>query len=145
MENDNYILMLEGDSIDRELSKDYFAGRINLQFLQSSTEVLSFLNVRLNNHLSLPKLIILSLHSVPDTGLEVLEQVKKHDGLKHIPVIVLGENTQPGLIRSCYENGANTFINKPFTDAQTEIKIKSFLHYWLDVAELSQPGKVFYQ
>jgi CheY-like chemotaxis protein len=144
MENNSYILMLEGDPIDRELSKDYFAEKINLRFLQSSSEVLPFLIDQLSNHLSLPKLIILSLHSVPDTGLKVLEQVKTHDGLKHIPVIVLGENTQPGLIKACYENGANTFIKKPFTNAQTEIKIKSFLHYWLEVAELSLPGKVIY-
>jgi CheY-like chemotaxis protein len=145
MKKKEYILMLEGDLNDQEISNDYFREQnIRLEFLHTSREVLPFLLTRLQNNETLPRLILLSLHSVPDSGLEVLQQIKLHDAFRHIPVVVLGENTQPELIKSCYEHGANTFINKPFTNSQTEIKIKSFLHYWFDVAEPSTPQKIYY-
>jgi CheY-like chemotaxis protein len=145
MTRKGYILMLESDSHDRELTKEYFNERnIPFQFLLSSDEVMSFLNAKRNDFLPLPKLILLSMYSIPETGLNVLQEIKSHQDFRHIPVIVLGENTQPDLIKQCYFHGANTCINKPFTNELTDIKIKAFLNYWFDVAEFSESRKLHY-
>lgn len=145
MTRKGYILMLESDRQDRELSSTYFKERnIPLQFLQSSSEVLSFLNDKFNDYLPLPKLILLTMNSIPESGLHVLQQIKTNDSFRHIPVIVLGENTQADLIKQCYAYGANTFINKPFTNELTDIKIKAFIHYWFEVAEFSDHKKLHY-
>lgn len=143
MPKKDYILMLESDPADREISNDYFReGNIPVQFLISSNEVMTFLQSRQDDYLPLPRIILLSMRSIPETGLTVLKQVKQHADFKHIPVIVLGENTQSDLIKMCYANGANTFINKPFTNDLTDIKIKSFIQYWFDVAEFSDNKKL---
>lgn len=136
MENKGYILMLESDEHDRELSRNYFdTHSISFKFLNLSNEVLPFLKEKERAN-TLPALIILSMNSFPDNGLEVLTKVKAIDTLKHIPIIILGENTQHDLIKDCYAKGASTFINKPFTTQLTDISIRSFIHYWFEVAQL---------
>ena len=141
MENKGYILMLESDAHDRELSKNYFdAHAITVEFLKLSNEVLPFLK-GVSNADALPALLILSMNAFPDNGLEVLTKVKAVDSFKHIPIIMLGENTQPDLIKECYAKGACTFINKPFTTQLTDISIRSFIQYWFEVAQL--PGQQF--
>jgi CheY-like chemotaxis protein len=139
MEN-GYILMLEADAQDRELSSEYFnARKIPHQFLSYSNEVMTFLNRKLIDNETLPKVIILSLHSAPDTGLFVLQEVKYNEYFNHIPVVILGENTLPEMVKRCYSEGANTFINKPFSGEEEAKKINLFLDYWFGVAELSGP------
>jgi CheY-like chemotaxis protein len=134
-----YILMLEADAQDRELSSEYFKSRnISCEFLSYSNEVMTFLNRKLIEMQPLPKVIIVSLHAVPDTGLFVLQEIKHNDFFNHIPVVVLGESTHPDMIKRCYAEGANTFINKPFTSEETAKKINVFLDYWSEVAELSK-------
>ncbi|MGZ3900923.1 MAG: response regulator [Bacteroidia bacterium] len=133
-----YILMLEADAQDKELSTEYFKAReIACEFLSYSNEVMTFLNRKLIENQPLPAVIIVSLHAVPDTGFFVLQEVKVNDYFNHIPVVVLGENTNSEMIKRCYAAGANTFINKPFTNEETSKKINLFLDYWMNVAELT--------
>lgn len=139
MADKGYILMLEKDEHDRELSNNYFeAMHIPAHFLRQSNQMLPFLNRLLMERAELPALILLSMNSVPDTGLEVLQQIKKERQFRHIPVIILGESTKPELIHRCYAEGVNTFINKPLSNALTDVTIKTFLLYWFEVAELNQ-------
>lgn len=137
MEN-GYILMLEPDAQDKELSGDYFKTRkIDCEFLSYSNEVMTFLNRKLIENKTLPKIIVVSLHSAPDTGFFVLQEVKHNDYFNHIPVVILGENTHPDMVKRCYAAGANSFINKPFSGEDTSRKINLFLDYWFGVAELA--------
>ena len=145
MANTGYILMLESDTHDVEMSSEYFnALQIPAKFLTQSNEVFAFLTEAFANNEILPAIILLSMHSAPDNGLEVLKQIKSDKRFKHIPVIVLGEYTQPELVQKCYHEGANTFINKPFTNQLTDMKITSFLNYWFEVAELAGDHKLQY-
>lgn len=128
--------MLEPDAGDREISSEYFTTRnIPHQFLSYSNEVMSFLSRKLIEKDALPKVIVLSLHAVPQNGFFVLQEIKDSDHFKHIPVVILGENTDKEMIKKCYEQGANTFVNKPFSNEETSAKINSFLDYWFGVAE----------
>jgi response regulator RpfG family c-di-GMP phosphodiesterase len=134
--NKDYILMLEQDAGDRKISSEYFKIRnIPYEFISYSNEVIAFLSRKLIDREPLPKVIILSLHSVPQNGCFVLQEVKDSDHFKHIPIVILGENTDNDMIKKCYEYGANTFVNKPFTHVDTDSKINSFLNYWFAVAE----------
>jgi CheY-like chemotaxis protein len=140
----NYLLMLEQDPIDRETrinNINSVSMGIDVEFLNSSNEVIPFLNQRMGLLSSLPQLIILSMNSLPDNGLVILKQLKSNLIYKHIPVVILGENTLPDLIKECYLNGVNSFINKPFTSDQTIKKIKTFIEYWFDVVELSESNQ----
>ncbi len=136
-----YILMLESDPHDRELTMEFFAKdkrNIHVDFLSYSYEVLPYLH----SAPSLPALILLRLNAVPDTGLLVLESLKRNEAFQHVPVIILSEGTTSKLITQCYASGANTVIDKPFTYEETNIKIQYFLQYWFDVAALPKVGQV---
>ncbi len=143
MLNKGYILMLEGDEHDRELSKNYFDTlQIPFEQLKFSNEIIPFLK---DKHTSgeLPALLLFALNSVPNNGLEVLKEVRRTEIFKHIPVIILGEHTQEELIKECYANGASTFINKPLGSALTDLSIKTFIQYWFEVAELPKTEKKY--
>lgn len=127
--------MLENDEHDRELSRNYFKSEmIPFEFLKLSQEVIPFLD-NCKAH-TLPAIILLSMNSFPENGYQVLKRIKSSPAYRHIPVIILGENTQPELIHQCYQDGASTFINKPLKHDLIDKTIKNFIHYWFKVAEL---------
>jgi CheY-like chemotaxis protein len=63
-----------------------------------------------------------------------LRRIKKTN--QNIPVVILSDSDLPQYRNECYANGANTFIKKPGTLAETKDKIGAFFKYWLDVAEV---------
>src|SRR5687767_3191694 len=122
------LLMLESDEHDRELSAAYFDERgISYRFVKYSHEVINYLNSKVHLREDVPGVILLSLHAVPDTGFKVLTELKSDERFKHIPVVILGENTIPEMVKQCYAGGANSFINKPFNNDETRFKINAFL------------------
>ncbi|MGZ3883563.1 MAG: response regulator [Bacteroidia bacterium] len=134
-----YMLMLESDENDRELSQHYFKDYgIDCRFLERSNEVIPFLDC--HNPYELPLIVLLSMKSVPDTGLDILKKIKSKPHFRHIPVVMLGENTQEAIIKQCYAEGAASCINKPFSDRLVDVKIRSFLQYWFEVSELANTG-----
>src|ERR1043165_25147 len=136
----NYILMLEHDAHDREVTQKYFQQlepNVQIKFLTYSHEVLPFLEAAA----LLPAVVLLRINAIPGTGVEVLEQIKRNETFRHLPVVVLGENTTPNWIRRCYAACANTVINKPSTIELTDLKIEAFIRYWFTVAELSDGSK----
>jgi CheY-like chemotaxis protein len=104
--NQPYILLLENDSHDRELTLEYFGKSevsIGIEFLTYSNEVIPYLK----DAETLPALILLRINAVPQTGLEVLKVIKANAGFRHIPVIILGENTQANLVNECMAAGCS--------------------------------------
>ncbi len=58
-------------------------------------------------------LLLLDLYMPVVSGMEVLEQLKKDDNLKKIPVVVLSISDDPEQIEHCYEIGCSKYIIKP--------------------------------
>jgi len=128
--------MLEADAASRELSSGHFNARnVPHEFLSYSNEVMTFLHRKLIDNEALPRVIILKLQAAPQNGFYVLQEVKDNDHFKHIPVVIMGENTPPDMVKRCYEYGANTVVNKQVEGEQTESRINAFLDYWFGVAE----------
>lgn len=60
-----------------------------------------------------PVVVLLDLKLPKVDGLEVLEQIKKHERLRHTPVVMLtSSREEQDLVRS-YQSGANAFVVKP--------------------------------
>jgi CheY-like chemotaxis protein len=83
-----------------------------------------------------PGVILLDLNLPGTDGREVLTEIKKIDGLKQIPVIVLTTSSDERDINACYEAGANSYIQKP-VDVDGFVKaIERLNGYWFEVVIL---------
>ena len=61
----------------------------------------------------IPSLILLDLKIPRRSGLEVLQWLRSHPGLKRIPVAVLTSSRHERDIDAAYEAGANSYLVKP--------------------------------
>lgn len=137
--NTPYILMLEDDSDDREVTAAFFAERnydIKLQFATEGQELMQHLQHCLTTNAPLPSLILLDKYIQVNSGIETLKAIKAHPSLQHIPTVMISGSSMPQDIDLCYKLGANSYIVKPAYNAETARKIGAFVNYWFEVAEL---------
>jgi CheY-like chemotaxis protein len=77
-----------------------------------------------------PVVVLLDLKMPKVDGLEVLRQVKRDPGLKHIPVVMLtSSREEQDLVRS-YEYGANAYVVKPVDFQQFIEAVKQLGAFW---------------
>ncbi len=78
-----------------------------------------------------PDLILLDLRLPKIDGLEVLKEIKAHQGLQRIPVVVLTSSEAERDLNSAYLNRANSYLVKPVDfDKFTEL-MDDLGFYWL--------------
>jgi CheY-like chemotaxis protein len=87
-----------------------------------------------------PGLILLDLNLPGTDGREVLTEIKREDGLKSIPVVVLTTSTDERDIEACYQAGANSYVSKPvdifkFVEAMQRLK-----DFWFEVVVFPRGG-----
>ncbi|MBU4304623.1 MAG: response regulator, partial [Candidatus Omnitrophica bacterium] len=77
-----------------------------------------------------PGLILLDINMPRLNGIEVLIRLKKDEALKHIPVIMLTVSKRDEDIVRSYDNGCNSFIQKPVDFNKFVDVIKELALYW---------------
>jgi len=83
-----------------------------------------------------PNILFLDLRLPEMDGFEVLEWLQQRPDLKkHLLVVVLTQFGDANQIRRAYAMGADSFLPKPFTLADSENLIRHFGGYWLHNAE----------
>lgn len=83
-----------------------------------------------------PGVILLDLNLPGTDGREVLQEIKRHEQLRHIPIIVLTTSTDERDVDACYQSGANSYIQKP-VDMDGFIRaIERLNGYWFEVVVL---------
>ncbi len=87
---------------------------------------------------SRPAIILLDLNLPGMDGRDVLRQIKTDANLKGIPVIILTTSNNPLDIQACYQEGANTYVQKPLDLEQFYYTISILYTYWFDITSL--PG-----
>jgi CheY-like chemotaxis protein len=128
----SYVLMLETDPDDRELTEATLAEMqfsVPVKFLSNIEELDLFTAEQT------PSVILIS-DSNRGLAVKLVKQLKADPELNHIPVVVLGERSINSYVKDCYRAGANTFITKPSSLESTRKNIKTFFTYWFEVAEL---------
>ncbi|MGA0559632.1 response regulator [Larkinella sp. VNQ87] len=58
-------------------------------------------------------LIILDVNMHRMSGIEVLQAIKSHPALKHIPTVMLSTSIEENLVQKAYSLGANGYLQKP--------------------------------
>lgn len=132
------ILLVEDNFDDaeltiRELKKHNMANQ--LVHVKDGEEALDFLFARgpyegRNSH-PYPKVVLLDIQMPKLNGLEVLEQLKKSNETRTIPVVMLTSSAENPDIQRCYDLGANSYIVKPVNFEGFAESIRSLGFYWL--------------
>lgn len=101
--------------------------------LREPDQMIDYLNGTLcNAPFPLPDLIILDLRMKTISGFELLSLIKKNPRTKNIPVIIYSNQCDINALRSCYKQGACSFINKSFDKEDSIKKIQQTISYWAD-------------
>jgi CheY-like chemotaxis protein len=74
-----------------------------------------------------PDLIFLDINMPLMNGPQFLKEIKKHEGLKNIPVIIYSTTSAPDAIAETKELGARDFVSKPESFSQLEQILKDIL------------------
>jgi CheY-like chemotaxis protein len=83
-----------------------------------------------------PGIILLDLNLPGTDGREVLVEIKAHEELRVIPVIVLTTSTDERDIELCYRYGANSYVTKPVDLEGFMQAIQRLRDYWFEVVIL---------
>ncbi len=83
-----------------------------------------------------PGIILLDLNLPGIDGRVVLKELKSNPRVKDIPIIVLTTSDDNKDIASCYELGANTYMQKPVKLEAFFQSIQKLKEYWFEIAIL---------
>jgi CheY-like chemotaxis protein len=105
--------------------------RYDLFWVKDGEEALDFL-FRRKNYAQAPRpnLILLDLRLPRKSGHEVLEEVKKDEKLRKIPVVVLTVSTDEEDMVRAYDSGAAGFLQKPVSPEEFERLLATVWEYW---------------
>jgi len=134
------ILLVEDNPGDIRLTREALKeGKIlnDLSVVGDGAEALAFLR-REGGYAQAakPDLILLDLNLPKRDGREVLEEIKRDDDLKKIPVVVLTTSAAEQDILEAYDLHANCYITKP-VDLGQFIKVVQLIEdFWLTIVKL---------
>ena len=108
-----------------------------LSVVRDGNEALHFLMTQSKLETNeLPDLILLDINLPKKNGHEVLQSVKNHPELKHIPIIILSTSTSELDILKAYQEHASCYIIKP-AEVEEFLQIMSkIVEFWSKIAQL---------
>lgn len=134
-ENPVKVLMVEDNQADIFLMKEHlkhFMFPLHLCVARDGEEALTSLRQSLCFTAKQdPDFILLDLNLPKMDGREVLAEIKRDPGLRHIPVLILTSSTNEQDRASAYENHAASYILKPNNLEHYPAVIKSIEEFWM--------------
>ena len=137
------ILLADDDPDDRQLTKDAFAEchLVNqVHFVEDGEQLMDYL-LRRGQYESmandpLPGLVLLDLNMPRKDGREALKEIKAHQDLRRIPIVVLTTSKAEEDILRTYDLGVNSYVTKPVTFQSLVDTVKVLGKYWFEIVEL---------
>lgn len=140
-----HVLLVEDNEGDILLTKEAFENSKvtnQLSVVKDGQEAIYFLTKEGNySEAGTPDFLLLDVNLPKRNGFEVLKFIKEHNGLKHIPVIMLSTSSSPKDINQSYQNYANCFITKPGNADKYFDLISRIEKFWVSVATLPTINK----
>lgn len=109
-------LSVEDNAADQWLIADMLQKskrKFNLSFVSDGEAAMRYLDESVTAKKPPPDFILLDLNLPRKDGFEVLQEIRKTEALKQIPVLILTTSEAEQDISKCMALGANLFIVKP--------------------------------
>ena len=142
------ILLAEDDPGDQELTRRALEeGKIRneLHIAEDGEETLDYLLRRGKyedpKSSPCPDLILLDLNMPKLDGRQVLEEIKKHEALRTLTVVVLTTSSRDEDVLRTYDLGVNSFITKPVDMGQFISLVQTIEEYWFQIVVLPPHGE----
>ena len=136
------VLLVEDSPADVRLTREALKEakvRNNVHVAVDGVDAMDFLHRRgKHTNAPIPDLILLDLNLPKKDGREVLEDIKSHDRLKRIPVVILTTSQSEQDILESYQLSANAYVTKPVDLEQFLDVVKSIEGFWLEVVKLTR-------
>ena len=134
------ILLVEDNPGDERLTREALKeGKVysNLHWVKDGVEAMEFLR-RQGKHGAAPRpdIILLDLNLPKKDGREVLQEIKKDDTLKRIPVVILTTSKAEEDVLKTYNLHANCYVTKPVDLEKFITVVQSIDRFWLTIATL---------
>jgi CheY-like chemotaxis protein len=147
--SDHLILMAEDDADDRLLVQDAFAEcgtSDRVKFVADGEELVDYLLRRGKYEKAAtsprPDLILLDLNMPRKDGREALKEIRAHQELRRVPVVVFTTSRADTDIERVYELGANSFVTKPAGFDALVATVTKLTGYWFGTVELPAVRKL---
>lgn len=136
------VLLVEDSPADVRLTQEALKEakvRNNVHVAVDGVDAMDFLHQR-GKHVNAPypDLILLDLNLPRKDGREVLEDIKSHERLRRIPVVILTTSQSEQDILESYQLSANAYVTKPVDLEQFLDVVKSIEGFWLEVVKLTR-------
>lgn len=127
------IVLAEDNLADVELTKLAFSDLslpIELIHVNDGQELLDYLE---DAELSDIALILLDLNMPRIGGIEILKRMYVDEEYKKLPVVVLSSSLHESDIMTCYDHGANAYVNKPIDINKFNEVISAIANFWIEI------------
>jgi len=134
------VLLVEDNPGDVRLMQEALKDakvRNNLHVVNDGDEAMSFLR-RQEKYSDSPEpdLIMLDLNLPGKDGREVLQEIKTHPALMHIPVVIVTTSSAEEDILESYSLHANCFVKKPVNLEQFIKVVHAIEDFWFTIVKL---------
>lgn len=134
------ILLVEDNPGDIRLTEEAFTAsdhETDLRPVMNGDEAVDLLCEQASHEPdSLPDIALVDLNLPGRDGCEVLNAIRDHSQLKHLPVIILTSSSESEDIKRCYNAAANAYLTKPTDPGKFESLAENMGEFWCYHAEL---------
>jgi DNA-binding response OmpR family regulator len=134
------VLLVEDNPGDAHLTRDTLEQSkllVQIAVAEDGEDALDYLLGRGNYAgVALPDLIVLDLNLPKLSGREVLAEMKLHEQLRAIPVVVLTSSDAERDVVMSYKLGASCYVTKPVGLEAFQAIVRSIESFWFTVVKL---------
>jgi CheY-like chemotaxis protein len=126
------ILLVEDNPMDLDLTLRAFNKKRltnHVQVARDGEEALAFM-ARWEAGEQVPAVILLDINLPKVNGLEVLRQLKAHERYRRIPVVILTSSREDKDLKTAYDLGVNSYIEKPVNFSKFMEVAEQIELYW---------------
>jgi len=135
-----HVLLVEDNPGDVDLVRESLeAGKVlvELSVVGDGEQAIAFLLKRPPFELAKkPDLILLALNLPKLSGREVLAEIRQHDHLRPVPVVVLTSSDAEQDVAKSYSLGANCYVTKPVGLDAFQSIVLTLNEFWFGIVKL---------